>query len=52
MNSILDGLLKAVSDWNGKFTGAFNIRENGGCAGRRSKSWNRCRIKRNWKSSA
>ena len=36
MNSILDGLLKAVSDWNGKFTGAFNIRENGECAGRQS----------------
>lgn len=36
MSSILDGLLKAVSDWNGKFTGAFNIRENGECAGRQS----------------
>ena len=36
MNSILDGLLRAVSDWNGKFTGAFNIRENGECAGRQS----------------
>ena len=36
MNQILDGLLKMVSDWTGKFDGAFNIRENGGCAGRRS----------------
>ncbi len=36
MNNILEGLLKAVSDWNGKFTGAFNIRENGQCAGRQS----------------
>ena len=36
MNNILEGLLKTVSDWNGKFTGAFNIRENGQCAGRQS----------------
>lgn len=36
MSGILDNLLKAVSDWNGKFTGAFNIRENGQCAGRQS----------------
>ncbi len=36
MSNILEGLLKAVSDWNGKFTGAFNIRENGECAGRQS----------------
>ena len=36
MNSILDGLLRAVSDWSGKFTGAFTIRENGECAGRQS----------------
>ena len=36
MNSILDGLPRAVSDWSGKFTGAFNIRENGECAGRQS----------------
>ncbi len=36
MNGILDSLLRIVSDWNGKFTGAYNIRENGGCAGRQS----------------
>lgn len=36
MSNILEGLLKAVSDWNGGFAGAFNIRENGQCAGRRS----------------
>lgn len=36
MNNILDGLLKAVSDWTGSFSGAFNIRENGQCAGRQS----------------
>ena len=29
-------LLKIVSDWEGKFEGAFNIRSNGGCLGRRS----------------
>ena len=36
MNAILEGLLKTVSNWNGKFTGAFNIRENGRCAQRQS----------------
>ena len=29
-------LLKIVSDWEGKFEGAFNIRSNGGCLGRKS----------------
>ena len=29
-------LLAAVSDYQGKFDGAYNIREDGACAGRRS----------------
>lgn len=28
--------MRIVSDFKGQFTGAFNIRENGGCAGRQS----------------
>ena len=36
MSTILEGLLRTVSDWSGKFVGAFNIRENGQCAQRRS----------------
>ena len=36
MNNITESLLKAVSDWNGDFKGAYNIRENGSCAGRLS----------------
>ena len=36
MKSITEELLKLVSDWKGGFTGAFNIREDGGCAGRQS----------------
>ncbi|MBC8535886.1 SufB/SufD family protein [Feifania hominis] len=36
MNNITEKLLAAVSDWTGSFKGAFNIREDGGCAGRRS----------------
>ena len=36
MNKITESLLKAVSDWNGDFKGAYNIRENGSCAGRLS----------------
>ena len=36
MNKITDQLLKIVSEWNGVFKGAFNIREDGGCAGRQS----------------
>ena len=29
-------LLKQVADFEGKFKGAFNIRSNGGCLGRKS----------------
>ena len=29
-------LLKMVADFEGKFSGAFNIRSNGGCLGRKS----------------
>ncbi|GFI62035.1 hypothetical protein IMSAG049_01207 [Clostridiales bacterium] len=36
MNNITQSLLSILSDWKGSFTGAFNIRENGGCAGRQS----------------
>ena len=36
MNGITEQLLKMVSGWKGKFTGAYNIRENGQCAGRQS----------------
>lgn len=36
MNHITEKLLGAVSDWAGAFQGAFNIREDGQCAGRRS----------------
>ncbi len=36
MNEVTKELLKAVSDWEGKFEGAFNIREDGACAGRQS----------------
>ena len=36
MNEITSGLLNVVSDWNGSFKGAYNIREDGGCAGRQS----------------
>ena len=36
MNEITRGLLNVVSDWNGSFKGAYNIREDGGCAGRQS----------------
>ena len=36
MNKITEQLLKAVSDWKGNFKGAYNIREDGGCAGRQS----------------
>ena len=36
MNAILQDLLRAVSNWDGKFPGAFNIRENGQCAQRQS----------------
>ncbi len=36
MNHITDELLRIVSDFKGTFTGAYNIREDGACAGRRS----------------
>ena len=36
MNEITKKLLNVVSDWNGEFKGAYNIRENGSCAGRES----------------
>ncbi len=36
MKSVTEELLKLVSDWKGNFQGAFNIREDGGCAGRQS----------------
>ena len=36
MNRITEALLKTVSDWKGNFKGAYNIREEGQCAGRRS----------------
>lgn len=36
MNRITEELLRAVSDFKGQFNGAFNIREDGGCAGRQS----------------
>ena len=36
MKSITETLLGLVSDWKGAFPGAFNIREDGECAGRRS----------------
>lgn len=34
MELITEKLLNVVSDWSGKFAGAYNIRENGQCAGR------------------
>ncbi|MGN1095717.1 MAG: SufD family Fe-S cluster assembly protein, partial [Eubacteriales bacterium] len=36
MNKTTEELLKVVSDFDGKFKGAYNIRENGMCAGRQS----------------
>ncbi len=36
MNEVTKQLLGIVSDWDGKFDGAYNIREDGGCAGRQS----------------
>lgn len=36
MNNITEKLLNIVSDWNGTFKGAFNIREDGQCVGRQS----------------
>lgn len=36
MDKTTEELLGIVSDWSGKFQGAYNIRENGACAGRQS----------------
>ena len=36
MDKTTEELLGIVSDWSGKFTGAYNIRSNGQCAGRKS----------------
>lgn len=36
MNTTTDALLSQISDFKEGFTGAYNIRENGGCAGRQS----------------
>ena len=36
MNQITEELLKIVSDFQGAFQGAYNVRENGECAGRQS----------------
>ncbi len=36
MNETTKKLLKMISDWTGSFKGAYNIREDGCCAGRKS----------------
>lgn len=36
MNSITEKLLGIVSEWGGSYDGAYNIREDSGCAGRHS----------------
>lgn len=36
MNSITENLLGIVSEWDGGYKGAYNIREDSGCAGRQS----------------
>ncbi len=36
MNKITEDLLKEISDYNGEFKGAYNIREDGQCVGRQS----------------
>lgn len=36
MNNITEKLLQMISDWKGDFSGAYNIREDGQCAGRQS----------------
>lgn len=36
MDKLLLDMLKTVADYNGEFKGAYNIRVNGGCEGRRS----------------
>ena len=34
MNEITKDLLREISDWDGEFKGAYNIREDGQCVGR------------------
>lgn len=36
MNKITESLLRVVSDFGGTFKGAYNVREDGGCASRQS----------------
>ncbi len=36
MNEITKTLLEQISDWKGGYEGAYNIREDGGCAARKS----------------
>ncbi|MGM9521194.1 MAG: SufB/SufD family protein [Oscillospiraceae bacterium] len=36
VSEVTKDLLKVVSDWKGSFEGAYNIRQDGGCAGRQS----------------
>ena len=36
MNNITETMLKGISNWNGSFKGAYNIRENGCSVGRQS----------------
>ena len=36
MNEITKDLLREISEWDGEFKGAYNIREDGACAGRMS----------------
>lgn len=39
MNSVTSKLLSLVSDWKDGFQGAYNIREDGGCAARQSSEY-------------
>ena len=39
MNEITKDLLREISEWDGSFPGAYNIREDGACVGRMSSSW-------------
>ena len=36
MKKITEDLLRQISEWDGEFKGAYNIREDGACAGRMS----------------
>ena len=47
MNKIAEKLLKMVSDYNGSFSGAFNIRENGLCSSQHSSKNISIRSKKN-----